>query len=61
MKKVFVDMGGGVVFSGTILRNYTWGALVECDHKCFKIGKNLIFDNYESAKKSSLRHRETVK
>ena len=57
LERVYVDMGEGRVMGGSILRRYTWGALVQCGFQCFKISDNCIFKTLVDAREAAVKSR----
>ena len=47
--KVYVNLGKRVA-GAQIIKNYTWGYLVQVGFQCFKVPKEDIFTDFEKAK-----------
>lgn len=49
MERFYLNMGYGVT-TGTILKTYTWGYLMQVGALCYKIAKEDVFKTLDEAK-----------
>ena len=60
MERFYLNMGYGVT-TGTILKTYTWGYLMQVGTLCYKIAKEDVFKTFEEAKAAQIQEAKRVK
>lgn len=58
--RFFLNMGYGVA-TGTIVRTYNWGYLMQVGKMCYKIDKRDVFTTFEAAKTAQLEEVKKIK
>ncbi len=60
MQRFYLNMGYGVT-TGTILKSYSWGYLMQVGTLCYKIAKEDVFKTFEEAKAAQLEEARKLK
>ena len=60
IQRFYLNMGYGVT-TGTILKTYTWGYLMQVGPLCYKIAKEDVFNTFELAKAAQLAEAKRLR